>query len=70
VGLAIPLTTARRNRGNIEASVARQAGVKLRREYLESIIPTQVEAAYGHWRGAKEAAAVLTGGVIQQSEKN
>lgn len=70
VGLAIPLTTARRNRGNIEASVARQAGLKLRREYLESIIPTQVEAAYRRWRGAKEAAAVLSSGVIEQSEKN
>ena len=69
-GVSIPLTTSRRNRGNIEAAVARQAGVRLGREYLESIIPAQVEAAYQRWQSAKDAVAVLTGGVIQQSEKN
>ena len=54
LGVSIPLTSARRNRGNIEAAVARQARSKLRREYLESVIPTQVEAAYQRWRAAQE----------------
>ncbi len=70
VGFSIPLTSARRNRGNVEAVMARQAGVKLRRSYLEDAIPMQVEAAYQRWRAAKEAADVLTQGVIEQSEKN
>lgn len=70
VGVSIPLTTARRNRGNIEAAVARHAGAKLRRKYLESVIPTQVQAAYEHWKAAREAAAVFSQGVIAQSEKN
>jgi outer membrane protein, heavy metal efflux system len=70
LGLSIPLTSTRRNRGNIEAAIARQLGARLRREYLESVIPTQVEAAYQRWRAAKDAAAVFTQGVIDQSEKN
>jgi cobalt-zinc-cadmium efflux system outer membrane protein len=70
LGLSIPLTSTRRNRGNIEAAIARQVGARLRREYLESVIPTQVEAAYQRWRAAKDAAAIFTQGVIDQSEKN
>jgi outer membrane protein, heavy metal efflux system len=70
LGISIPLTSARRNRGNIEAAVARQAEAKLRREYLESTIPTQVEAAFRRWRAAQEAVAVFSKGVIDQSEKN
>jgi cobalt-zinc-cadmium efflux system outer membrane protein len=69
-GISIPLTTARRNRGNIEAAVARQTGAKLRREYLEGVIPTQVQAAYEHWRASREAGTVFTLGVLEQSEKN
>ena len=70
LGVSIPLTTARRNRGNIEAAVARQNEFSLRRKYLESVIPTQVEAAYRRWQAAREAAAVFTRDLIDQSEKN
>jgi outer membrane protein TolC len=70
LGISIPLSRAKRNRGNIEAAVARQAGARLRREYLESTIPTQVEAAYQCWRAAQAAATVLSKDVIAQSEKN
>ena len=70
LGISIPLSSARRNRGNIEASIARQSGVRLRRGYLESAIPTQVEAAYQRWRAAQSAADVFTKDVIDQSEKN
>ena len=34
------------------------------------MIPTQVEAAYEHWRAAREATAVFSQGVIAQSERN
>jgi cobalt-zinc-cadmium efflux system outer membrane protein len=70
LGVSIPLTSTRRNRGNIEAAVARQAGARLRREYLEATIPTQVEAAHEHWRAAQEALTIFSTGVIQQSEQN
>jgi cobalt-zinc-cadmium efflux system outer membrane protein len=70
LGVSIPLTSARRNRGNIEAAVSRQTAAKLRREYLAGIIPTEVEAAYQRWRAAREAVAIFTSGVIEQSEKN
>ena len=70
IGVSIPLTTSHRNRGNIEAAVARQTGAKLRREYLEAVISTQVEAAYEHWRAAREATTVFSQGVLAQSEKN
>ena len=70
LSISIPLTTTRRNRGNIEAAVARQTAAKMRREYLESAIPTQVDEAYEKWRAATEAAAVMSSGVVQQSEKN
>ena len=70
LGVSIPLTTARRNRGNIEAAVARQSEFTLRRKYLERNIPTQIEAAYRRWQAAREAAAVFSGGLIEQSEKN
>ncbi|HLH02751.1 MAG TPA: TolC family protein [Bryobacteraceae bacterium] len=70
LGISIPLSRARRNRGNIEAAIARQSGAGLRRGYLESAIPTQVEAAYQRWRAAQSAADVFTKDVIDQSEKN
>jgi cobalt-zinc-cadmium efflux system outer membrane protein len=69
-GISIPLSTSKRNRGNIEAAVARQSGLRLRREYLEDTIPSQVEAAYQRWRAAHSAAQVFTRDVIDQSEKN
>jgi len=70
LGISIPLSRARRNRGNIEAAIARQSGTGLRRGYLERAIPTQVEAAYQRWRAAQSAADVFTKDVIDQSEKN
>jgi cobalt-zinc-cadmium efflux system outer membrane protein len=70
LGISIPLSSARRNRGNIEAAIARQSGARLRRGYLESAIPTQVEAAYQHWSAAQSAADVFTKDVVDQSEKN
>jgi outer membrane protein, heavy metal efflux system len=70
IGLGVPLTSSRRNRGNIESAAARQEAAKLRREYLRSVIPNQVEAAYERWRTAKEAVEVFGKEVIGQSEGN
>jgi outer membrane protein, heavy metal efflux system len=70
LGISIPLSSAGRDRGNIEAATARQSGARLRQGYLESAIPSQVEAAYQRWRAAQSAADIFTKDVVDQSEKN
>ena len=70
VGISIPITGTRRNLGNIESAAARQATAELQRKYLESIIPTQVEAAFERWRAAKEALTIFDQDVVRQSEEN
>lgn len=70
VGISIPLTGTRRSQGNIQAAQARQTSARLRREYLESAIPIQVEAAFERWQSAKKALDILNLGVVTQSEKN
>jgi outer membrane protein, heavy metal efflux system len=69
-GVAVPLATRRRNQGTIEASLARQTGARQRREYLQSIIPIQVDAAFQKWQAAQRAVDIFGSGVIDQSEKN
>jgi len=68
--VSIPLFGRRRNLGNVEAVLARTAGARLRREHLESVIPLEVEAAYGRWESARRALEVMDRGVIDLSEKN
>lgn len=70
LGVSIPLTRGRRNRGNIEAAAAGQTGAQLRSDYLANVVPAQVEGAYQRWKSAQKAAGIFTQGVIQQSEKN
>jgi cobalt-zinc-cadmium efflux system outer membrane protein len=69
-GVAIPLFTGRRNQGNIEAGVARQNAARLRREFLESAIPAEVEAAYRRVTAARRALDLFQRGVVAQSERN
>lgn len=69
-GLAIPLFTARRNQGNVDAAHARLQAARLRRQQLEAAIPLEVEAAFERWLAAKRYLDILDRGVIQQSEKN
>jgi cobalt-zinc-cadmium efflux system outer membrane protein len=69
-GLSVPVFTGRRARGAVDAAVSRQAQVRLRREFLESSIPLEVEAVYREWEAARSALSVFASGVIGQSEKN
>ena len=70
VGLSIPVFTANRNRGGVEAATARVSGARLHREYLEATIPQEIEGAYRRWSAAKETVALFQRGVIDQSERN
>lgn len=69
-GVAVPLFTGRRNQGNVEASAARQNAARLRREFLESSIPAEVEAAYRRVAAARRALDLFQRGVVAQSERN
>jgi cobalt-zinc-cadmium efflux system outer membrane protein len=68
-GLSIPILSGNRNRGNIDASEARAAGARQRREFLEGVIPQEVENAYRRLETAREAVQLLAS-VIEQSEAN
>lgn len=70
VGVAIPLFTQRRNHGNVAAAIARQNAARLRREYLESNVPLDVEAAFSRWKAAQRTLALFERGVVEQSERN
>src|SRR6185369_8539857 len=59
-----------RNQGNVEASIARAAAAKFRREHLEATVPLEVEAAYRRWRAAYEVVGVFERGIVGQSEQN
>lgn len=69
-GVSVPLFTQRRNRGNVEAALARERGARLRREYLEATVPLEVEAAYRRWTAAQRAVTLFQRGVVEQSERN
>ncbi len=69
-GLSVPLFQPKRNQGAIEAALARSAAARLRREYLETVIRLEVEAAFRRWESAKRAVEILKRGVIGQLESN
>lgn len=69
-GASIPLFTRKNNQGNIQAATARASGARLQREFLESTVPLEVEAAYRRWSAAKNTLAVFDSAVIGQSETN
>lgn len=69
-GISIPLFTQRRNQGNVEASVSRERAARLRREYVETTVPLEVEAAHRRWLAAQRAISLFQRGVVEQSERN
>jgi cobalt-zinc-cadmium efflux system outer membrane protein len=70
VGVSVPLVTKRRNQGAIEAAVGGAASARLRREYLESIVPLEVRTAYERWTSAMRIRDLLRDGVVDPSTKN
>jgi outer membrane protein, heavy metal efflux system len=69
-GVSIPLRTSRSGAGNVQAATARASGARLRREYLEKNIPSEVEDAYQRWRTAAESLQMLQSGVLDPSKNN
>lgn len=70
VGVSIPLFWRGRNRGNTDAAMARATGARLHREYLESAVPRDVEAAYARWTAARDTVMVFRQGVVDQADRN
>ena len=70
VGVSIPLQGRRRNLGNVEAALARQRAASLRRQHLEITIPMEVEAARQRYQAARNAAGMLSRGVLDVSRQN
>ena len=70
VGVSVPIMTQRRSQGAIEAAASGAAGARLRREYLESTIPLEVQSAYERWTAAVRSRDLFRDGVIGQSNKN
>ena len=70
VGISFLLFPPVRNRGALEAALARSAAARLRREHLESAVRLEVEAAYLRWRATATAVDILSRGVIGPSERN
>ena len=70
VGVSVPIMTQRHSQGAIEAAVAGAASARLRREYLESSIPLEVQRAYERWTAAMHTRDLFRDGVIEQSTKN
>ncbi|MBI4482230.1 MAG: TolC family protein [Acidobacteria bacterium] len=69
-GASLPLFSAKRNQGNIEATLSRLGAARLRREHSQNAIPQEVEAAFGRWVASRRAAEILSSGVVERSEKN
>ena len=70
VGVTIPLFWRGRNRGNTDAAMARATSARLHREYLESAVPRDVEAAYARWTAARDTVSVFRQGVVDQADQN
>jgi len=70
VGLSIPLLLPGRNRGAVDAALARATGARLHREHVESTVPQEVEAAYERWTAAHQAVALFRSDVLEQHQQN
>jgi len=67
VGVSVPIMTTRHSQGAIEAAASGAAGARLKREYLESTIPLEVQSAYERWTAAVRSRDLFRDGVIGQS---
>ena len=69
-GVSVPLFTGRKNQANVEAAVAREHEVRLRREYLTLAIPSEVGAALRKWDATVRALDILERQVLRPAEGN
>jgi cobalt-zinc-cadmium efflux system outer membrane protein len=69
-GVSVPLFAAGRNRGNVDAAVARLSAARLHREYLETTVQSDVEAAYQRLVAARQTVGLFQRDVVDQSARN
>lgn len=69
-GVTIALPFRNRNQGNIQAAQARADAARLRREFLEQTIPSEVRAALARYEAARRAADIFERQATGQSERN
>ena len=69
-GVSIPLRTGRSGAGNVQAATARASGTRLRREYIERNISSELENAYQRWQTAADSLRMLQSGVLDPSTSN
>ena len=69
-GVSIPLRTGRSGAGNVQAATARASGTRLRREYIERNISSELENAYRRWQTAADSLRMLQSGVLDPSTSN
>lgn len=69
VGVSVPLPFANRNQGNIETSQSRRQAARLRREFLEDVVRTEVRAAYAHYLASIEALQAFDRDVVKQAQE-
>lgn len=69
-GVSITLPVRNRNRGNIQAAVARREAAHLRRQFVEQVVRREVNAAYSRYESARRALEIFSQRVLGQSEDN
>jgi cobalt-zinc-cadmium efflux system outer membrane protein len=69
-GLAIPLGTGRRNRGNLDVANSRLRAASLRSEYQEAVTTLEVENAWNRVQNARQAVETYEQSILLQLDQN
>jgi len=70
VFFSAPLPIFNRNQGHKVEAAALISQARMRREFLEQIIRSEVQSAYARYEAARSAAATFEQGVIARSTEN
>ncbi|HVQ36466.1 MAG TPA: TolC family protein [Pyrinomonadaceae bacterium] len=69
-GVSLGIPVFHRNQGAKAESAAAISQARTRREFLESVVRSEVESAYARYEAAREAVATFEQGVIARSNEN
>jgi cobalt-zinc-cadmium efflux system outer membrane protein len=69
-GVSIGIPVFNRNQGAKAESAAALAQARTRREFLETVVRSEVESAYARYEAAREAVGTFEQGVIARSNDN
>ncbi|MCZ2154040.1 MAG: TolC family protein [Bryobacterales bacterium] len=70
VGVSLDLPFRNRNKGNIQAAIARNHAAGLRRNYLEHSVRRDVINAFNRYNAAMQAVQVFDTDVLKQAQEN